>query len=260
MVTFAYNPFRAVEFRSLRLIVEAEQEEHRRDSSVIAEQDMSALATSTRTVENISDTENVDVGNTLMLALQGGDRTALQSLFSLYNPRLYNFTLRIVNDPVVAEDLVQETWLSLYESKHRYRSTHRFSTWLFTIARRKALSELRRRKVRSVVRSLTGRREGEEETTMEVPQHTFRSPEAVASGAVLGELIAIAMERITPAQREIIMLRDMEGLENDEIAEVLGWTLKPGAIRKRVFDARAAFRREMIALGAVEDDAEDEDQ
>ncbi len=254
-MTFAYNPFRAVEFLSIRLLTEVEQEQRFHRKPEIVKQDMSATAAST-TVHTVADVPEGDVGNELMLALQAGDSSALQSLFTLYNPRLYNFTLRIVNDPVVAEDLVQETWLSLYESKHRYRSTHRFSTWLFTIARRKALSELRRRKVRSVVRSLTGRRDGQEETTVEVPQHTFRSPEAEASGAVLSELIQIALDRLTPAQREIIVLRDIEGLENEEIAEVLGWNLKPGAIRKRVFDARAAIRKEIIALGAVEEDVD----
>lgn len=254
-MTFAYNPFRAVEFLSIRLLTEVEQEQRFQRKPEIVKQDMSATATST-TASTVADVTEGDIGNELMLALQAGDSSALQSLFALYNPRLYNFTLRIVNDPVVAEDLVQETWLSLYESKHRYRSTHRFSTWLFTIARRKALSELRRRKVRSVVRSLTGRRDGQEEATVEVPQHTYRSPEAEASGAVLSELIQIALDRLTPAQREIIVLRDIEGLENEEIAEVLGWNLKPGAIRKRVFDARAAIRKEIIALGAVEEDVD----
>ena len=253
-MTFAYNPFRAIEFLSIRLIAEAEQERLQYRRSGMVDQDMHAIAASTST-DSSADAAQSDVGNELMIALQNGDRSALQSLFALYNARLYSFTYRIVNDSVVAEDLVQETWLSLYESKHRYQSSHRFSTWLFTIARRKALSELRRRKVRSVVRSLTGRYGDEEETTLEVPQYTFRSPEAEASGALLSELIQMALERLTPAQKEIVMLRDMEGMENEEVAEVLGWNLKPGAVRKRVFDARAAFRREMIALGAVEEDA-----
>jgi len=221
--------------------------------------ELSAIATPTseRSANGVS---AGDVGNELMLALKGGDRTALNKLFSMYNARLFNFTVRIVNDRNVAEDLVQETWLSLFESRDRYRSTHRFSTWLFTIARRKALSELRKRKVRSVVRSLTGRRPGsDEETTLEIPQGTFRSPESEASGAILGALIDEALGRLSPAQREIIVLRDMEGLDNDEIAAVLEWDLKPGAVRKRVFDARAAFRREMIALGVVEEEGEPAD-
>lgn len=256
MATFAYNPFRAVEVLSVRIIAETERERHRQAEPEMAGRDLSAIAS--HAVERpVNGTVEGDVGNELMLALKAGDRTALRKLFSLYNPRLFNFIYRIVNNRAVAEDLVQETWLSLYESRDRYQSTHRFSTWLFTIARRKALSELRKKKVRSVVRSLTVRRPGsDEETTLEVPQRTFRSPESEASGTILGGLINQALERLNPAQREIIVLRDMEGLENEEVAQVLGWELKPGAIRKRVFDARAAFRREMIALGVVEEEGE----
>lgn len=199
--------------------------------------------------------QNADIGNELMLALQAGDRTALRRLFAHYNGRLFTFVVRIVRDNEVAEDIVQETWLSLYESRDRYRATYRFSTWLFTIARRKALSELRRRKVRSIVRSMTTRRDGEDDTTLELPQGTFRQPDAEASGALLSTLIDRALERLTPAQREIVVLRDIEGLDNDEIAQILDWgSLKPGTIRKRVFDAREAFRREMIRQGVREEE------
>ena len=200
-----------------------------------------------------------DRGNTLMIALQQGDRTVLSELFALYNGRLFNFIVRMVRDTEAAEDIVQETWLSVYESRDRYETTYRFSTWLFTIARRKALSELRRRKVRSIVRSLKSGGPNEEGGMLEISQQTFRQPDAEASGTILSQLIAQALERVTPMQREIILLRDVEGMENEEVADVLGWNLKPGAIRKRVFDARAAFRREMEALGFTDHTVDDEE-
>ena len=83
--------------------------------------------------------------------------------------------------------------------------------------------------------------------------HSFTDPEAATDGTILRAMVEQALSRITPNQREIVMLRDIEGLENEEIAEVLGWNLKPGAIRKRVFDAREAFRKAMIALGYKEE-------
>ncbi|MGE3801180.1 MAG: RNA polymerase sigma factor [Candidatus Kapaibacterium sp.] len=248
MMVFAYNHGR-VELLIARLI--GQYSEKRRHQT----RTMDAIHTDASSIAEAPSHEPVslsDPGNVLMLALQSGDRTALRKLMSLYNDRLYTFTVRIVRHSETAEDIVQETWLSLYESRDRYQTTYRFSTWLFTIARRKALSELRRRKVRSIVRSLTGQRDGEEETTLEVPQETFRQPDAEASGALLSEIIERALARLTPAQREVIVLRDIEGMENEEVAEILGWDLKPGAIRKRVFDAREAFRKEMIALGVRE--------
>ena len=248
MMVFAYNHGR-IELLIARLIGQNEVKGQTRT------QRMNAARTDTIPETEVAARAEVcqsDKGNLLMLALQGGDRLALKQLMGLYNDRLYSFVLRIVRHSETAEDIVQETWLSLYESAARYQPTYRFSTWLFTIARRKALSELRRRKVRSIVRSLTGGRDGEEETTMEVPQQTFHQPDAHASGALLSEIIDRALARLSPMQREIIVLRDIEGMENEEVAAILEWNLKPGAIRKRVFDAREAFRREMIALGVHE--------
>lgn len=191
----------------------------------------------------------LDQGNDLMLALQEGDATALRRLFDLYNSKLYSFTVRIVGSEVVAEDVVQETWVTLYEHRMSYQPTYRFSTWLFTIARRKALSEIRKRRVRSVVRSLTIQRQGEESRQIDPVQATYCGPDASADGALTAVLVERALARISPQHREIVLLRDVEGFENEELARILGWNIKPGALRKRIFDAREAFRRAMIAEG-----------
>jgi len=202
-----------------------------------------------------------DIGNDLMLALQRGERPALDRLFELYNGKLYSFIFRIVADASTAEDIVQETWLTLYERRASYQPTFKFSTWLFTIARRKALSELRRRNVRSVVRSLTTQSKGGDEGggELEMPQSTFFGPDAMTDGAILGRMVERALAKLSPQQREVVVLRDIEGFEPEEIAQILQWTLKPGALRKRIFDAREAFRRAMIALGYKENDRADND-
>lgn len=193
-----------------------------------------------------------DVGNDLMLALREGDRGALDKLVGIYNAKLYNFVLRIVVDASSAEDIVQETWLTLYERRSGYRPTFRFSTWLFTIARRKALSELRRRSVRSVVRSLTMQGKSGDLEEMEIPQRTFSGPDAMTDGVILGRMVERALAALSANQRTVVVLRDIEGFEPEEIARILEWNVKPGALRKRIFDAREAFRREMIALGYIE--------
>jgi RNA polymerase sigma-70 factor (ECF subfamily) len=195
-------------------------------------------------------TASHDLGNELMLALQRGERPALNRLFALYNPKLYSFILRIVGDQSAAEDIVQETWMALYERRDGYQPTFKFSTWLFTIARRKALSELRRRSVRSVVRSLTFSSRGSGETEdMELPQRTFVDPDVTADGALVATMVERALGMLSPQQREIVVLRDIEGFENEELATIMQWNLKPGALRKRIFDAREAFRRAMAELG-----------
>lgn len=184
-----------------------------------------------------------------MMALQRGDRSALDRLFGVYNAKLFSFVLRIVGDGSTAEDILQETWLTLYERRSVYQPTFRFSTWLFTIARRKALSELRRRSVRSVVRSLTMQNRSGEQEEMEMPQSTFFDPAATTDGVLLNAMVEKALARLSPHQREVVILRDIEGFEPEELAQILQWNVRPGALRKRIFDAREAFRRAMTELG-----------
>ncbi|MBC8145250.1 MAG: RNA polymerase sigma factor, partial [bacterium] len=124
--------------------------------------------------------------------------------------------------------------------------------WLFTIARRKALSELRRRKVRSMVRSMSSTDRDGTVRDLEPAQTTYVLPDASTDGAIVSAIVERALAKLTPQQREIVLLRDVEGFENEEIAQILQWAIRPGAIRKRVFDAREAFRRAMIELGYVE--------
>ena len=190
-----------------------------------------------------------DPGNELMLALQRGDERALKGLIAMYNGKLYTFLVRIVGDGPSAEDILQETWLALYDRRDRYQPTYKFSTWLFTIARRKALSELRRRTVRSIVKTLTPSVQNPEARDLELPQQMFADPESEADRSILSAMVERALALLPAHQREIIILRDIEGMENEEIAAVLEWTAKPGAIRKRVFDAREAFRRAMLSIG-----------
>jgi RNA polymerase sigma-70 factor (ECF subfamily) len=199
---------------------------------------------------------SVDVGNDLMLALQCGDRAALDKLFSLYNSKLFSFIFRIVGDASTAEDIVQETWLTLYERRSSYQPTYKFSTWLFTIARRKALSELRRRSVRVVMRSLTSpaHSKGGEQEEIEVPQNTFCDPASTTDGVILAKMVERALAMLSPQYREVVVLRDIEGFEPEEVATILRWAIKPGALRKRIFDAREAFRRAMMTLGYIEHD------
>lgn len=211
-----------------------------------------SVAPSARTVQNADSvvaSGTVDHGNALMLALQNGEGAALRRLFDLYNGKLYSFAARIVGSELIAEDVVQETWVTLYEHRMSYQPTFRFSTWLFTIARRKALSELRRRKVRSVVKSMTIRKPGDEPRQMDPPQATYCGPDASADGSLVAAIIERALSRLTPLQRETVLLRDVEGFDNEEVAGILGWNVKPGALRKRIFDAREAFRKAMIAEG-----------
>jgi len=204
-------------------------------------------------VGSVKNAQLEDVGNKYMSALQAGDRDAMAKLMRLYNQRLYSFIYRIIRDAVTVEDIIQETWIRVYQHRLDYRLDYKFSTYLFTIARRKALSEIRKRNVRSIMRSLSPRDSANEtQEDMSVEQKTFVAPDAFADGKLSVPIIEKALAFLPEHQREIVMLRDVEGFENEEIAEILGWNILQGTIRKRVHDAREAFKKALIKFGYVE--------
>mgnify|MGYP002176064319 CR=1 FL=1 len=87
---------------------------------------------------------------------------------------------------------------------------------------------------------------------LDFEQNTFVSPDVFADGKLTAPIVEKALNKIPDHQREIVVLRDVEGFENDEIAEILGWKIPQGTIRKRVHDAREAFKKALIKFGYEE--------
>ena len=86
----------------------------------------------------------------LIARFQAGDEQAYVELVNRYRDRLMNFVFQFLGDTEQSEDVVQDTMLKLYEKKHYYREIAKFSTWIYTIARNLANTELRKRKRRKV--------------------------------------------------------------------------------------------------------------
>ena len=82
----------------------------------------------------------------LIAQFQRGNENAYIELVNRYRDKLINFVFGFLGDAELAEDVVQDTMLKLYEKKHYYREIAKFSTWLYTIARNQANSEFRKRK------------------------------------------------------------------------------------------------------------------
>ena len=84
----------------------------------------------------------------LMLLFQGGNENAYIELVNRYKDKLINFIFNYLGDIESSEDVVQETMIKLYQKKHYYKEIAKFSTWLYTIAKNLANTELRKRKQR----------------------------------------------------------------------------------------------------------------
>ena len=90
--------------------------------------------------------DNLEPDAALMLRVKEGDSAAFTELVDKYKQPVMNLVTRMLRDPTEAEDVAQNVFVQVYRSAHRYETTAKFSTWLFTIARRRAIDHLRRRK------------------------------------------------------------------------------------------------------------------
>lgn len=167
----------------------------------------------------------LDPDAALMLRVKKGDRAAFATLVEKYKQPVMNFVQRTLRDETEAEDLAQVVFLQVYKSARRYKTTAKFSTWLFTIARNLCLNEIRRR-ARHPLESLDQPHPDQENQ----PAHQFEDTASLAPGDQLlhGELeqkILQVLAELPENQRTAILLCREEELSYEEIAEVLGCSL-----------------------------------
>jgi RNA polymerase sigma-70 factor, ECF subfamily len=173
----------------------------------------------------------------LMQRIARNDTAAFDALFLRHRRAVFSFTLRMVGDGPAAEDLAQECFLRVWRARERYRPTAAFRTWLFTIARRLALDELKRRETHPVVFA-TDTAEDEECTGTIEPYAGMdaANPQEIVMGRELARVLDRALRELPEEFREAAVLRDVEGLSYDEIAAILGCPL--GTVKSRLNSAR----------------------
>ena len=165
----------------------------------------------------------------VILRCQAGDEDALAELVARYSPGLRLFLTKVSGQPPLADDLLQETWFDAYRRINSLRNPAAFPTWLYRIARDKAYRELRRRRVPL---------EPFDESLADVPDEEDQqfSPEDAAT-------VRAAMDQIAVEQREVLMLRFVEGMSYEQIADVLQRPL--GTVRSRIHYAKLALRAKL---------------
>lgn len=168
---------------------------------------------------------NPDPDVALMLRVKRGDTAAFTQLVEKYKQPVMNLAFRTLRDATEAEDLSQTVFVQVFKSAHRYKSSAKFSTWLFTIARNLCLNEIRRRG-RHPAESLDvphPDREGQplhqfEDTREHLPHESLLHGE-------LEDKIEQALAELPENQRTAILLCRQEELSYGEIAGVLGCSL-----------------------------------
>lgn len=171
---------------------------------------------------------------------------SFDALVGAYEKRIYNVAYRILGDPDDAADVTQETFISAYRSFNQFRGESQVYTWLYQIAVNHCRNRLkRRRRERSVqVESLDAPRDGEEAegSPREVADLTH-APHTVLEEKEMQARIVEAVQSLPPDYREVVVLREMQGMAYNEIAAATGLSLEN--VKTRLSRARAMLRRKL---------------
>jgi RNA polymerase sigma-70 factor (ECF subfamily) len=171
--------------------------------------------------------------------LRRGDATAFDRVYSTYHPRVFSFLLRLSGRRDTAEDLVQETWIKLAKAAPGLREDTTLAPFLFTIARHAFMSH-RRWAMLDLSRIVTFGLEAMSAATSEpTPETHHERARAIA-------LLEAAMQSLPVAAREVLLLVGVEGMEQEEVAKVLG--LSYDTLRQRLSRARAQLAESMETL------------
>jgi len=181
----------------------------------------------------------------LIALVQQGQKRAYDELVRRFKGRLYSFILRMVADPVEAEELAQDTLIRAYIHADKYREIARFSTWLFTIATNLVRNRVRKRKRTPRMLNLDPAPLSDDAIPLDPPDPSA-DPTIQLEGRELGDLIAEATSMIPEKYRIPFLLREVEQLTYEEIQQVTG--LKLGTVRSRINRARNRFRQNIKPL------------
>ncbi len=177
----------------------------------------------------------------LMLRLQEGDDLALNALMTRWQQPLVHFIYRYIGDETEALDLAQETFVRVFESRHRYKPSAKFSTWLFTIASNLCRNFFRWQKRHPTVPLATPGEDGASDR-----RETADPGDTPADTAERSDLANAVREHVQALPHDLksaILLFEYEDLSHQEIADVLGCSVK--AVETRLYRARNILRKKL---------------
>jgi len=178
----------------------------------------------------------------LIRRFQAGDEAAFEEIVYRYSDRLMNFAYRFVLNREESEDIVQDTFLKVYQNRHAYREIAKFSTWIYTITGNLAKTVLRKRRNRKL---FFFSKLGPEDKDMDFPSKD-RKPENKIEGQFDERIIQRAIKKLPEHFRTAIILRDIQELSYEEISNIINAPL--GTVKSRINRARLRLQEELKHL------------
>jgi len=172
----------------------------------------------------------------LVRRIAGGDKLAMQVLFTRHHVRVYRFALRFVRNEAVAEDVISEVFLDVWRQAGKFEGRAAVSTWLLAIARFKALSALRRRTEQEL-----------DDEMAETIEDTADNPEVDLQKKDKGSVLRVCLSKLSAEHREVIDLVYYHEKSVEEAAEIVG--IPEATVKTRMFYARKKLGELLKAAG-----------
>jgi len=167
-----------------------------------------------------------------------GDEKCFEEIVRRYQRPIASYIYRIIEDYETSLDITQEVFIKVYNNLSSYSSSYKFSTWIYRIAHNATIDYLRRDNKDQEIESEVGfiRLESQNPT----PERESELREELRE-------VKLAIKALSPAYRELILLRHSQGLSYEEIAEITG--LPIGTVKNRLFRARAEIKKLLVQRG-----------
>lgn len=180
----------------------------------------------------------------LIARARRGDSGAFEELVRRYERPVIHFCRRMIGSREDAEDIAQDTFVRVYRHLDRWKASAKFSTLLFGIARNRTLNFIRDsgRRGRGVTQSLTGDGQGEHA----VEDERLR-PDRSARLKEMERMIEAGLAELSPEHREVLLLRELQGLDYDSIAGII--RRRKGTVKSRIARAREQLRIRLLEMG-----------
>lgn len=183
----------------------------------------------------------------LVAAARAGDRKALEQLFALYEPQVFRFGMKMCRNTEDAREVLQDTLLAAVRTLGDFRGDAALGTWLYSIARNFCLRRRRRGKL-APLETATVSSTSSEGRALPDPG---RPPDEELAGRRMQSALDDAIGALEPKYREVLVLRDVEGLSAAEVAEALGLSVE--AVKSRLHRARKSVRDRVAPLLAADE-------
>jgi len=178
----------------------------------------------------------------LVRRVQKGNSVAFEELVRRYERKVYNIAYRILGNEEEAVEALQDTFLRAYRFIPRFRFKSSFYTWLYRIATNVSLTRLRRRKAQETV-SLDEPVKNTDDLVFDLPD-TGQTPEQAFQQKRLREKLQEAVKSLPEDYRAVVILRDIEGLSNEEVSKILKISIP--AVKSRLHRGRLALREKLV--------------